>query len=819
MTETHAAISKAPRRRRLRLIALGATLTVALGVWVVAVPFPRQELTHQPVTSTVIVDRHGALLREVLSAQQGRGRWLEYGRISPNLVLATVHAEDKRFFEHPGVDGIALLRSIAINVRRMKLVTGASTLTQQTVKLVHGRHGRDLWAKLAEVVWAVRLERTLSKNEILEQYLNRAPYGNQLFGVEAAARMYLGKSAHQLSLAEAALLAGLPQAPTALDPYRHPAAARARARWILDRMRERGAITEERHRHAVAERPNLRPRRAPMRAPHFTEHVLGSLPEGHRGEIRTTLNLETQSMVEGVVRAELSRLRDRNVSQAAVVVVDTRSAEVLAWVGSRDYWDQGAQGANDGVLALRQPGSALKPFVYGLYLEEGGTAADMIADLPTHFPSPDGVYVPQNYSRRFSGPVSVREALASSLNVPAVKVASEVGVEDLLARLKLAGLNSLELPPDHYGLGLVLGDGEVRLADLTAAYAGLGRMGMWRPLRLVLESGSPAGPSRRVFERDVAYILMDILSDDRARRIGFGESGPLSLPYKMAAKTGTSTDFRDNWALGVTPDFTVGVWVGNFDGAPMTRVSGATGAAPILRQVFQGLYPRAATAAGVKWFPRPSGIRAHRVCALSGSPVGPHCVHGRTELFSRGQRGASAARGSGDLRGPGPPVCPIHRAVAIDRRNGLRATATCDSSDIREEVFDLVPAAWLQWAMESGLRLAPVAVSPLCPPPTPPDPAEPFTIEIVRPLPGDRFAIDPSVAAESQRASLQAVVQPRVPSLTWFVDGESVGEVGPPYTTTWRLRPGTHRVGVGRGRVEAARVVVVEALSATATAR
>ncbi|MFT7581229.1 MAG: penicillin-binding protein 1C [Myxococcota bacterium] len=660
--------SASPRRllarvRRIlrRALVAGSVAVIAIAVWITAVPFPETALHFDDIASTRVVDRNGRLLRETLSAQEGRGEWLPLARISPHLVAATIHAEDKRFYAHAGIDGVAIARSAWINVTSGRAVTGASTLTQQMVKLTLQRDApRTVGTKLMEAVWAMRLELTLSKDEILAQYLNRAPYGNQLFGAEAAARMYFDKPAADLSLAEAALLAGVPQIPTWRNPYRGLEAAKARQQLILGWMLERGAITAEAHARAVSEPLRILQRRAKFEAPQFVRHVLatqvsaasdGSTP----ALIKTTLDRVLQRRLQKV--AAKQAVSDSRPYQVAMVVLDTQTSEVLSWVGSRDYHDVAAFGANDGVTALRQPGSALKPFVYGAYLEDGGDAATLVADIPTEFVTPDGIYRPQNFDRRFHGKVALREALASSLNVPAVAVIETVGVPRTLDLLRTLGFQSLHRAPEHYGLGLALGNGEVRLLDLAGAYATLGRLGRARPVTIRPAAAlARAEDDVRLFSETTAYTLLSWLSDDQARGMGFGHHGPLALPYRMAAKTGTSSDFRDNWAVGVTPDYTVAVWVGHFDGRPMDRVSGNRGAAPLLRQVFQTLYPDAAGRGDVTWFKRPEALVPATLCKPPKSAGEPACAATWREWVTRSE----ALRLDSDT--------PLERRTVADRR-------------------------------------------------------------------------------------------------------------------------------------------------------
>lgn len=690
-----------------RALLFCAIFVLLCGAWIWLTPFETALLSEQNITSTRIVDRYGRGLREVLGSSEGRARAVAIDDISGHLISATVHAEDQRFWSHYGVDPLAIARASWQNTRNLAVVSGASTLTQQVVKLLRsGNRSRSLPNKFEEAVLAIRLEKVASKREILAQYLNRAPYGNQLFGVSAASWMYFNKPPAQLSLAESALLAAIPRAPSLYNPYENLAGAQKVQQRILKMMRQREVISAEQYKNAAAEKLVIRRPDRRVLAPHFSEYVLQTVrPEVGDARpqlIQTTLDLDLQKTVQGIVRAELARLEDRNVHQAAVLVLNTQTNEILAWVGSQNYWDDTFAGANDGVLQLRQPGSALKPFVYGLYFEQGHRASEILADFPREFPAEKGTYIPKNYDHRYHGPLSARAALASSLNIPAVMVAQEVGVESILSTLGELGMRTFDEEAAHYGLGIALGNGEVRLRDLTAAYATLGRLGERKALRIVLDDTlQTSAKNAQIYTPETAYILLDILSDDTARAQGFGRFSALYFPYRVAAKTGTSDGFRDNWTFGVTPDYTVGVWAGNFDASPMQRSSGITGAAPIMRQVIQALYPDAANAADVPWFSQPEDVTEHRVCTLSGHLPGPHCPSTRRELFA-----ADAA--------PEDP-CAIHQSRAIDTRNGLLAGPGCPAEFVRKEVFANIPADWIDWALRRGERLPPTEFSSLCP--------------------------------------------------------------------------------------------------------
>lgn len=573
------------------------------------------------------VDRHGVTLRRIpASDRSGFTAGVAEADIPESVIRTTLAAEDARFFDHPGADPLAILRAAWQWLRNGRVISGGSTLTQQLVKLGHPRP-RTLSTKVLEAVLALRLERAWDKQRILRAYLARIDYGNRCVGLAAASRHYFGKPPGQLDWAEAAYLAGLPQAPSRLNPRVRPERAKRRQEWILRRCVDLGWRTPDAARRDVAERIRLRPPGGEFEAPHFVD-LLRSMDPAALGRVETTLDLRIQRTCEQAVRRHLEGLRDRSVRDAAVVVLDTRDASVLAWVGSPD-WSRPDGGQVNGPLARRSPGSALKPFAYGLALERGWTAASVIPDVPTEVVTPTGLFRPENYDRRFRGPVTLREALAGSLNVPAVRLLDRLGGPQVLKeRLEGMGLKTLDRPASDYGLGLVLGDAEVRLVDLTSAYATLGRLGIHKPWRVRPLESSPGIP---VADPGACWLVGDVLRDPLARAAQFGLETPLRMPVPVAVKTGTSTGYRDNWAFGVTPEYTVGVWVGNFDGTPMRNISGVDGAGPILADVVAELDHRMGTSSPEP----PVGIRHRVIEPLTGRCV-PEGRRGREELFLAG---------------------------------------------------------------------------------------------------------------------------------------------------------------------------------------
>jgi penicillin-binding protein 1C len=762
------------------LIAVGVAL-VAFGASLF-VPLDRELFSPARTLSLRITDRHGTLLREVLSEREGRGRWCSLAEISPHVVNAVIATEDARFFQHPGVDPLALLRAAWQNARARRIVSGGSTISMQVIRNVYPAK-RTLAAKLREAWLALRLERMMKKEDILLQYLNSVPFGNQVFGVDAAARLYFGKPPAQLSAAEAAFLAALPNSPTLNDPYRNIRRARERQRHILLRMEEEGFLSKEERERAEQEALVLAPRSASFKAPHFTTMILQNLPPAQRPgleEIRTTLDETLQRTAELMVQAHLARLRKHDVTNAALVVIDNVSHELLALVGSKDFFDTTINGQVNGALALRQPGSTIKPFTYGIALEHGMTAADILPDIPLPQGATDVDFLPENYDRKYHGPVRLRTALACSYNVPAVRTLERFGEELLLRRLHAAGIVSLNKPSSYYGSGLTLGNGEVSLLELVNAYSALANSGMYVPLRFIravrwtggapvegsiVDALMPPGMQRdstRVFSPQVAYLLTDILSDAQARAPAFGANSSLTLPFRCAVKTGTSKDYRDNWAVGYTPRYTVGVWVGNFSGTPMKLVSGITGAAPLFRDMMIHLH-RADQRQ--PQFVEPPGLLVQRICPRSGMKPGKACPGEITELF---------------LAGTEPKqTCTVHRKFRLDARDGLLATAATPQEFVIEKVFEIFPPLFDRWMEQEGIPMPPTRVSAATNATQTPLPHG--ALAITSPSMGDVFRLDPILRPRYQTIPVESVVPSDVHEVRLCVNGKEIASLAPPY--------------------------------------
>jgi penicillin-binding protein 1C len=591
------------------LVLLCLTIPLCLRL----VPLP-ESLQAAPAAGIRFTDRNGVVLREMLV---DRGRFaapVSIERLPPNLLAATVCAEDKRFWSHHGVDPLAIGRAIFRGIAGGRFFSGASTISQQLIKIAEPRP-RTFTTKLIEAAQALRLEQTWSKQQILQAYLERIDYGNTRTGIAAAAEYYFGKPPNDLSLAEATFLAGLPRAPSRLDPRRHFSRAVERQKWVLGRMEQNHLITAAERARAEHEPIQLALRAPNFDAPHFVDLVRQERRLRAGTEVRTTLDLELNAFSRRSLQHHLVRLRDQEVTNGAVVVIENRTGNVIALVGSENYFAP-AYGQVNGAWAARSAGSALKPFTYLLALEEGATPATLLADVPVAFSTSTGVYRPENYNHLCYGPVRLRLALANSLNIPAVKLlASLGGAAPLQTLLRSCGITTLGQPAPSYGLGLTIGNANVRLLEMVNAYAALARLGEYRPWR-VLEN-DPAPAPKRIARSGPGYLIADILNDNAARALTFGTNSWLRFDFPVAVKTGTSTSFRDNWAIGYTPEFTAGVWVGNFDGRAMHQISGVSGAAPVLHEIFDHLHHNF----GTSWYAPPAEVIEESVHPITGKLV------------------------------------------------------------------------------------------------------------------------------------------------------------------------------------------------------
>ncbi len=713
-----------------------------------------------PAATVVVHDRAGKFLGEPGTTAR-LGFWpVDPAALPPRVVAATLAIEDRRFWDHPGVDPKAVGRAIVQNISSGRRISGASTIAMQVARL-QDPAARTWPNKALEAATALRLIQRYGHATVLAQYLRLAPYGNNVHGIGYAARRYFDKPVADLSWAETAFLSGLPQAPGLMNPYsaRGRERAKARAGRILDLLLDSGRIDHLNHGQAIRELADIRIEPRPTR-PDATLHPLFAFERrldtlrptlGTDLRVRSTLDLDLQIRVQARMAEALEDWREDGAGNVAAVVIDLRDdLAVRAAVGSTDWHAAEQAGALDFTRIRRAPGSTLKPFLYALALDRGQiTPATVLDDL---LRAGDGI---GNSDGRFLGPLLPRIALANSRNVPAVELASAVGLGTFHGLLGDLGLHR-EAFDGRMGAALAIGGLPVRLIDLARAYGALALDGAVRDLRWY--SRQPAAPARRIFTEAAAAEVRLWLSDPMARLPTFPRGGHMELPFAAAAKTGTTGDYRDAWAMMFSGRYLVGLWVGHPAWRPMRGLSGYR-AAQLARDILLDLH-RGERLSDVG-FPAPEGWTTTRVCPLTGQRAGPACEGAFDEHFAPGSTPDAACRAH------------VHLP---DDRSGSRRT------------FVDLPARYADWMRRTGLEPPPGARG------SDPGLLERRTprIRIVSPRPGSQFIIDPDAPAEASTLRLQATVDPPSAQVVWFVDGEPVAVADPPYISRWPLEPGAH---------------------------
>lgn len=738
----------------VRAAIIGTFLVVTLGLilaavgvyeyYAIAATLPSVSDLHQRAAqfeTTRIMDRYGGVLYEINDPNAGRRTYVPLKEVSPYLVAATIAIEDKDFYSHIGFDPLAILRAFWQNLTSGETVSGASTITQQLARAVlftpEERGQQTYMRKVREALLSAEIERRYSKDEILELYINEIYYGSLAYGVEAAAETYFGVTASQLTLPQAAFLAGLPQAPSVYDIYTNRDATLVRFQNVVMGMlalsSERGCIRVSNASEPVCvdgsqaanaiqeiQATTFVPIVTDMRYPHWVQYIRTLLEAQFDPQtiyrsgfsVYTTLDPALQDAAQAAVTTQVAALTDRHVTDGALVAIQPATGEILAMVGSPDFYNETNAGQiNMAVSPTRQPGSSIKPFTYLAAFEKGWNPATLLWDVPSEFPpsglpdDPNPPYIPTNFDMKYHGPLTVRMALANSFNIPAVKALQFVGIYDdpntpqkdgLISLAERLGITSLVRP--DYGLSLTLGGGEVSLLEMTGGYAVIANAGVRVPpvaiTRIVDYQGNqvyeyspPVG--EQVLSAEHAFLMSSILSDNSARSLVFGSNSVLNLPFQVAAKTGTSNDTRDNWTLGFTPDLAVGVWVGNADYSPMVNTTGVTGAGPIWAE-FMTFAINRLTGGNPTPFLRPGGIEEHAVCSVSGTLPSQWCPSQRYEFFAPGQP-------------PLPAEDDLWRKIQVDTWTGLEASPECSDTYVEEEglVINVVDESARKWIREN----------------------------------------------------------------------------------------------------------------------
>jgi penicillin-binding protein 1C len=736
-----------------RIAVFGALAIVACAVLLRLAP--HRPLSSYAATSTAVYADGGELLRLTLAADQQYRLWTPLSQVSPDYLNALLLHEDRHFRWHFGVNPVALVRAAA-RTGSGGVRQGGSTITMQLARLLYHLNTRSVGGKLRQSAWATWLECRYSKDEILEAYVNLTPYGGNVQGVGAASLIYFGKAADRLTFAEALALAAIPQAPRSRGPVGTESAAlrAARVRLVRDWAQVYPTPAEA---IASASRPlQIRGlQQLPFEAPHFVEGVLAS--DGIESEIHTTLDVSLQRLLERAINQYIGTVSNLGVTNAAALLLDTRSMAVRALVGSANYHDASIDGQVNGATAKRSPGSALKPFIYGLAMDQGLIhTQSVLKDAPTAF----GTYAPENFDGNFVGPVSAHDALIASRNVPAVLLSSQLAQPSLYQFLQAAGVSRLA-SEKHYGLALALGGGEVTMEEMASLYAMLANGGRFAPIRYLAGTTTPG--SVRLLSPEAAFMVLSVLGDNPRP-----DSQPNVRP-RVAWKTGTSWGFRDAWSVGIVGPYVLVVWVGNFDGSSNAAFVGAQIAAPLFFRIVDGVR------ASYTWLPDPTlqppaGVARVEVCAASGDLPNADCPQRTLAWYIPGK---SPIR-----------VSSVHRRLVVDIRTGLRACADTPPQFARSEVFEF-------WSSDIQ-RLFARAGMPRRRPPEDRCSAAPLGASvavpsIVSPMSGATYQLRQSSDAPEAPESLQlnATAGPEIESLYWFADGAFLGKSRPSIPLSW----------------------------------
>ena len=759
------------------LTILGSALILGLGL---AGKVSNRAVLRAPTPTLLLQDRDRRFMAELAQEpEQELGYWAVED-IPWRVAAATVAIEDRRFWDHSGVDLRSVVRAALQNLDSGEVVSGASTLTMQVARM-QDPGPRTYSRKVVEALTALALNARYDRREVLAHYLRLVPYGNRIHGIGYAARRYLDKPVADLSWAEVAFLASLPQAPSRTNPFHPIGRARAadRAQRILAELLKGGVIGQADHDQALLDLAVLVVPDRGARPPSALHSILQLEAElradptrwaalAQQPVLRCSLDLALQDELEAILQAHVRSLEDRGAGNGALMVVDPHTHQVLASVGSTSWFDARFAGSIDYTRVPRYPGSTLKPFLYALALDRGTISPSTLMDDLQR--GPDGI---GNADERFLGPMLPRRALANSRNVPAVHLLEQVGMDEGYAFFETLGLHDGDLPAGHYGLGLAIGGAPTSLQQLVRAYTALaddGRLGelVWLP--------DQPGDTSRVLSPWSAQLVSQWLSDPLARLPSFPRMGFSEYPFPVAVKTGTSEDWRDAWAVAYSQDWVVGAWVGHPDWRPMQGVSGYRGGASLVQQVLEHLHQHELDGLSDLGFPTPEGSVAARICPLSGQLAGPACEHAVTEHFRPGAE-------------PTDP-CSAHLQLVVDRSSGALATIDTPSGLRSTRGYVDLPPRYAAWAASQGMEPPPaLAVHP--------SPARLAShsqprITITAPQDGMRVVRDPETPAQLATLTLSVDVDRGVDQVLWTVDGEPFALVQAPFSTRWPMSPGEH---------------------------
>ncbi|MFH0924118.1 MAG: penicillin-binding protein 1C [bacterium] len=736
---------------KYRLIYALLVAGILFLVLLIIIPLPKNKL--KPPQAYRFYDHNGQLLSMLISKDDYFRMHVPLAKIPPLFIKTLLLQEDKYFYKHIGLNPFSIIRAAVANLLSHRIVSGGSTITMQLARMLE-RRKRTLMAKLIEVFRALQLELRYSKNEILAYYLSLAPYGGNIEGIQAASFGYFGKSASGLSIGEIALLVGLPKSPTSYRPDRHPDVAKKVRDSILKKMLSAGFISKGQYERASLEPiPGSRYRTKNL-IPHTAWYFRSKNPD--RYVWQTTIDENTQKRIAKLLKSYIKTLESYNITNAATVVIENETREIRAVVGSTDYFSKKHLGANDGSRAPRSPGSTLKPFLYALALQEGLVSEKTVLyDIPINYAG----YSPQNYSKNFTGLVDVHEALTESLNIVAVRLSRQLGINKFYNLLKEGGISTLDKPPDYYGLPLVLGGVEISLIELTNLYSCLANEGIYKPYKF-LQAENDDSSGKKLLSKEASWLITHILTD--LERPDFPESWQFSKNRSTIAwKTGTSYGHQDAWSIGYTPKYTIGVWVGNFNGTPSKGLAGSKVAAPLLFDLFQALQPTPSD----QWFAKPEGIGTRKVCALSGRLPGRHCQSLVPEYYITNLDGPTSHE-----------ICEISQEISIDTRTGLQAKASTPSKYIKREVFNIWPSEIATFLLKHGVPIKKVPPYDI----TNMTGQKYYPPRILSPVPNTIYyrRLD-KLSPDDQGIKLNAAVTNRIRKVFWFLNDKLITEADP----------------------------------------
>ncbi len=725
-------------------------------------PFPVETLGRDP--AVVISASDGKPLRFFLP---GDNHWrfpVKLGEISPKLVESVIASEDRWFYSHPGVNPLAFIRALYTNLKEGKVVSGASTIPMQIARMAEPKP-RTVFSKAEEAFRALQLKRHFEDDELLEIYLNIAPYGGNIEGVGAASYFYFGKSPRALSPDEVALLTVLPRSPSAYDPTRNPSLSKRERNRVLRQLEARGVFPKESVAGVIDKPVPGKKKPQPFLAPHFAEYAYSNISNGEG--LKSTLDISVQKVAEEVARRHIGILRRGGIDNLGIVVIENGSRNLRAMVGSGSYFEKGHSGQVNFAVSRRSPGSALKPFLYAMALDEGLVIPDTyVLDVPTDFSG----YVAENYDDKYRGRITLNNALILSLNAPAVRILSEVGLPDFHGLLLKGGLSTLDRPSMEYGLPLVLGAGEVTLLDLTNLYATLAEGGVHRPVSVTSEAGQGYAPTR-LFSPEASYLVTEILTELKRPDMPSGTWALTVDVPEVAWKTGTSYGHRDAWSIGYSDLYTIGVWVGNPDGRGQKGISGAEHAAPILFDLFRAIE---GDGAGIK-MPEGLNLGTVEVCRESHMLPTPYCGEKDRVTYIRGVSRI--------------PTDNYSRRIFVDSETGELLLGDCIGERPHEtRVITTYPPELVAWWMAEG---KPVDTIPPLSPHCKDVPSE-RAPRIVSPDGTTPYRVLKGMPAGYQRVELVARVSGEADTLYWYQDGKLVAAAKPYKKLFMPLEAGTH---------------------------